>query len=366
MKKRINYIDLFSGIGGFALGLKKAGFIFENHWFSEINKNAINIYKKHFPKAKELGDVTTIRDVSGLCADIITFGFPCQDLSYAGKRAGLAGARSHLFFEAIRIIREIKPECFIFENVKGLFTSDRGADFIRCLREIADIGLYDCEWQLVDSGWFLPQDRERIYFVGHLRGKSGSKVFPVTGSGKKADIISGQKANTLTARYAQSGNKGSYIVESYRHKENELDGKNCFGFYSKSSSRFYRGFLKGKSRSLKTRSDAAVAIPVSSVNWYDKSQNGRRFKNNGDNSFTLTTQDQHGVFDGNLVRRLTPLECERLQGFPDYWTDVEVLYKNGKIKRMYDSPRYKALGNAVSVCWPEWIGKKLLGDDDAE
>lgn len=78
MNRRINYIDLFSGIGGFALGLKKAGFIFENHWFSEIDKNAINIYKKHFPKAKELGDVRAISDVSGLRADIITFGFPCR------------------------------------------------------------------------------------------------------------------------------------------------------------------------------------------------------------------------------------------------------------------------------------------------
>lgn len=88
---KINYIDLFSGIGGFALGLKLAGIEFENHWFSEIDKNAINIYKKHFPYAKELGNVKTIRDVSGLKADLITFGFPCQDLSIAGKRRGLEG-----------------------------------------------------------------------------------------------------------------------------------------------------------------------------------------------------------------------------------------------------------------------------------
>lgn len=333
MNRRINYIDLFSGIGGFALGLKKAGFIFENHWFSEINKNAINIYKKHFPKAKELGDVTTIRDVSGLCADIITFGFPCQDLSHAGKRAGLAGARSHLFFEAIRIIREIKPECFIFENVKGLFTSDRGADFIRCLREIADLGLYDCEWQLVDSGWFLPQDRERIYFVGHLRGKSGSKIFPFGGSNEKA--VNCRKVIQLNKTEKNHQQDRVYSIEGHSPCLNSLPGGNL---------------------------EPKIVVPVLTPGREKKRQNGRRFKNDGDNSFTLTTQDQHGVFDGNLVRRLTPLEYERLQGFPDYWTDVEVLYKNGKIKRMYDSPRYKALGNAVSVCWPEWIGRKLLGD----
>lgn len=116
----MRYIDLFSGIGGFALGLKHAGIEFEEHWFSEIDKNAINIYKKHFPNAKELGNVRAIRDFSGIKADIITFGFPCQDLSVAGKRRGLAGARSGLFFEAVRIIRELKPKYFIFENVKGL------------------------------------------------------------------------------------------------------------------------------------------------------------------------------------------------------------------------------------------------------
>lgn len=268
-----------------------------------------------------------------MCADIITFGFPCQDLSHAGKRAGLAGARSHLFFEAIRIIREIKPECFIFENVKGLFTSDGGADFIRCLREVADIGLYDCEWQLVDSGWFLPQDRERIYFVGRLRGKSGSKIFPFGESNEKA--VNCRKVIQLNKTEKNHQQDRVYSIEGHSPCLNSLPGGNL---------------------------EPKIVVPVLTPGREKKRQNDRRFKNNGDNSFTLTTQDQHGVFDGNLVRRLTPLECERLQGFPDYWTDVEVLYKNGKIKRMYDKPRYEALGNAVSVCWPEWIGKKLLGE----
>lgn len=176
---RIKYIDLFSGIGGFALGLQKAGIEFDKHYFSEIDKNAISVYKKNFPSAEALGDVTTIRNFSGISADLITFGFPCQDLSYAGKRKGLAGARSGLFFEALRIIRQVKPKHFIFENVKGLFTSDGGADFVRCLREIADIELYDCEWQLVNTSWILPQNRERIYFIGHLRSESSPKVFPI-------------------------------------------------------------------------------------------------------------------------------------------------------------------------------------------
>lgn len=255
---KIKYIDLFSGIGGFALGLQKAGIEFDRHYFSEIDKNAISVYKRHFPSAEELGDVTTIRDVSGLSADLITFGFPCQDLSSAGKRKGLAGARSGLFFEAMRIIRQVKPRYFIFENVKGLFTSDRGADFIRCLREIADIGLYDCEWQLVNTCWILPQKRERIYFIGHLRGESFPKVFPIE---KKA-----------------TGNSE---------------------------------FIKKARRNLNIR-------PVCDITSAKKLQNGRMM---GDKyAFTLTTCNMQGVWDGENLRFLTPQEKERLQGFPDGWT----------------------------------------------
>lgn len=350
MNRRINYIDLFSGIGGFALGLKKAGFIFENHWFSEIDKNAINIYKKHFPKAKELGDVRTIRDVSGLRADIIAFGFPCQDLSHAGKRAGLAGARSHLFFEAIRIIREIKPQCFIFENVKGLFTSDRGADFIRCLREIADIGLYDCEWQLVNTSWFLPQNRERVYFIGHLREKSGSKIFPVTTAISK---------DYQFVKKSQGNLKVRPIIDVTSENKSQ------------------RGRIMGEDKSFtlvtiprqgilivpeNTKKGFAEIHPGQGVDLTQLSSKTRRGRLMVKNCNTLTTQScQYAWWDGAKIRRIIPLECERLQGFPDGWTEYG--FNGDKIS---DSARYKALGNAVSVCWPEWIGKKLLGDDDAE
>lgn len=341
------------------MGLKKAGFIFENHWFSEIDKNAINIYKKHFPKAKELGDVRAISDVSGLRADIITFGFPCQDLSSAGKRAGLAGSRSGLFFEAIRIIRKIKPECFIFENVKGLFTSDRGADFIRCLREIADIGLYDCEWQLVNTSWFFPQNRERVYFIGHLRGKSTGKVFPID----KKDIESIKIDMDLSSMGEPVEDNPAWekeeqeIIEEIKNfnkvRQINMTGKNH------QQDRIYNP--DGIAPCLNTVSggnlEPKIAVPVLTPDRLNKRQNGRRFKGNGESAFTLTTQDRHGVFDGYSIRKLTPLECERLQGFPDDWTKYGA---NGK--EMNDSARYKALGNAVSVCWPEWIGRKLLGD----
>ena len=180
----IKYLDLFSGIGGFHSGILQAGVKIDKCYFSEIDKNATKIYKQHFPDAVELGDIRTINPKELGEIDLVTFGFPCQDLSIAGKRAGLGGTRSGLFFEAMRIIKELRPNIFIFENVKGLLTSNEGKDFEIVLREIADIGLYECEWQLVNTSWVLPQNRERVYFIGHFGKGGGQKVFPV-GEGSK-------------------------------------------------------------------------------------------------------------------------------------------------------------------------------------
>lgn len=328
----MRYIDLFSGIGGFALGLRQAGIEFEEHWFSEIDKNAINIYKKHFPNAKELGDVRAIRDFSGIKADIITFGFPCQDLSVAGKRRGLAGDRSGLFFEAMRIIRELKPQYFIFENVKGLLTNNRGADFVRCLREIADIGIYECEWQLVNTSWVLPQNRERIYFVGYIEGKSRSQIFPIEKQGKQNTQRNNGEVKQLL-NIVNSGNWENPQRGRIYSVEGICPALNCCG----------GGGLEPK-----------IVVPVLTPDRIIKRQNGRRMKENGEPSFTLTAQDKHGIYDGKSVRKLTPLECERLQGFPDGWTEY-----GADGRKMSDSARYKALGNAVTVNFPRMIGEKL-------
>lgn len=349
----MRYIDLFSGIGGFALGLKQAGIEFEEHWFSEIDKNAINIYKKHFPKAKELGDVRAIRDFSGIKADIITFGFPCQDLSVAGKRRGLAGARSGLFFEAMRIIRELKPKYFIFENVKGLLTNNRGADFVRCLREIADIGLYECEWQLVNTRWVLPQNRERVYFVGRLGGLSGAKIFPLFSGGETADGLQGQYINTITSEGYTKNRQASYIIENQRfHKVRQINRTEK----NHQQDRVYSP--EGICPALNTvgggNLEPKIVCPVLTPERLEKRQNGRRMKENGEPSFTLTAQDRHGIYDGARIRKLTPLECERLQGFPDGWTEY-----GADGRKMSDSARYKALGNAVTVNFPRMIGEKI-------
>lgn len=209
-------IDLFSGTGGFSLGFKRAGYEFTEHYFSEVDKHAIANYKHNFPNAKYIGDITTIlgRDFKGI--DIITFGSPCQDFSLAGKRQGLTGDRSSLIKEAIRLITDIRPSVFVWENVKGAFSSNSGEDFTAILQAFANIGGYRLEWQLLNTSWVLPQNRERIYLVGHLAERSECGVFPIgeigANSHKKTRNIYNH-SQTILRGYRDSSSIGSFIEE---------------------------------------------------------------------------------------------------------------------------------------------------------
>ena len=178
----MKHFDLFSGIGGFSLALREVYPDAETIGYSEIDKYAIQIYEKHFPGIKNYGDIRLIQERELPDFDLVTFGFPCQDLSIAGKRKGLVGERSSLFHEAIRIINFKRPKYFIFENVAGLFSSHEGKDFVEILQTITDIG-YNGQWQLINTKWFLPQNRERIFFVGHLREESRPEIFPIGENG---------------------------------------------------------------------------------------------------------------------------------------------------------------------------------------
>lgn len=163
----MNYLDLFSGIGGFALGAYQAGFRCKRHYFSEVEPYAIKVYEKRFPDAVGLGDIRYIKGSDLPKGNwIITAGFPCQDISYAGKGAGLEGERSGLWFECLRLIDEIRPEYAILENVGAL--TRRGLN--RVLGGLSEIG-YDAEWQDIrasDVG--APHKRERIWIVGYPSG----------------------------------------------------------------------------------------------------------------------------------------------------------------------------------------------------
>ena len=181
MNKHINYIDLFAGIGGFALGLQQAGYRFKQHFFSEIDPHAIAIYKRHFPKAINLGDITNIKLNGNIKPHLITFGYPCQDNSQAGNRKGQkAGTRSGLLYTAVKLLQKLQPPHFLAENVKGLYSVNEGADFVKTLQALTYLGTdrpqYTLESQLLNTRLLLPQNRERIYFVGHRGTKSKQQL----------------------------------------------------------------------------------------------------------------------------------------------------------------------------------------------
>ena len=341
----MNHLDLFSGIGGFSLGIKEAGIKHGWHGYSDIDKYANKIFGRHFNEAEKLGGIESIqpRDLPRL--DLVTFGFPCQDLSVAGKRGGLTASRSGLFFEAMRIIRAKRPRYIIFENVKGLLSSNEGYDFIVCLQEIADIG-YDGQWQLLNTRWFLPQNRERVYFVGHLRGESRPKVFPIEENDRGNQELKFQRKATNGDRHTMQDaeNRGrrslpesgietvGIIPEEERPKGNYLPRERILS-------------SGGNARALSTSESQHPYYSVEKkINILGnlKGDEGHEVHNVHDpQGIAPTVRWNHNcatLIKDAKIRRLTPVECCRLQGFPDDWCDGQS-----------DTQKYKQLGNTVSV-----------------
>ena len=357
-------LELFSGIGGFTKGFEEAGYKFDTVYFSEVDKHAIANYKYNNPNATHIGSVIDFRQWKNKLGriNILSFGSPCQNFSLAGNRKGLKGRSSSLIQYAIMAIEWFRPDVFIWENVKGAYSSNKGEDFQAIFERLANIDGYRLEKQLLNTSWFLPQNRERIYLIGHLTGRSALGVFPFTENDK---IFTKRKGNQSQTQICTTvGTKMGDRVES------------TFVIPKKA------GTLTGGGNSGGLHSDMTV-IPVLTPNRKEKRQNGRRFKEDGEAAFTLNCQDQHGIMikstrfgpyqqdrfyddDGlmsclpsaraedkikihtdNKIRRLTENECERLQGFPDDWT----LFGNynGIEKLICKTQRYKMLGNAVSV-----------------
>jgi len=379
----MNYLDLFSGIGGFHLGLEQAGFKFDWVGLSEIDKYATQIYRKRFPDAEELGSIESIRPETLPRINLITFGFPCQDLSVAGKRKGISAERSGLFFEAMRIIEYTKPDIFIFENVKGLFSSNNGRDFQTVLQTIADIGLYECEWQLCNTRWFLPQNRERVYFVGHLRGRSRPKVFPFRESdeiftkSRREGKASNQFSTAITQnlkRGVHSGGETLITISNPKprdYKERKIvkarpvltpDSFIQVGtLRTHNDGKGFRAVKGGDCPTIPSRArEDGSGQPVIKIGKINNSQSGAVYSTDGV-SATITGcgggqgaktglyQVESGTKTETKIRRLTPREASRLQGFPDWWTDG-----------LSDTQKYKCLGNAVSVPVVKAIGERLL------
>ena len=299
----MRFIELFAGIGGFRYGLEQAstksqsqdnefnaespgveGRGFSCGWSNDNNKYASQIYRKQYGEICEQ-DIRTVDPSTIPEHDLITAGFPCQSFSIAGKRGGFEDTRGTLFFEIMRIARAKRTPYLLLENVKGLLSHDNGDTFQAILRTLDELG-YDCQWQVLNSKDFgVPQNRERVFIIGHLRGQPRPKVFPI------GEInIQDDEREIMREQFDVSG-------KGYGSQEDRVYDPN--------------GIM--------------ACLP-----------NAR-------------TESKLNIFDNNTIRRLTPIECERLQGFPDNWTEG-----------ISDTQRYKCLGNAVTTNVIEAIGGQWI------
>lgn len=377
----MRFIDLFAGIGGFRLGLERASSkykcVFSNEWLEKPRR----IYAKHFGEQPDPRDIRRIpaRDVPD--ADLIVGGFPCATFSIAGKRKGfsLDDTRGTLCFEMFRLARDKRIPYILFENVKGLLNHANGRTFQVILSALDEMG-YDAEWELLDSQNFgIPQHRERIFLIANLRGKPRPQVFPITEPSKENVVKDSGEGEGVT-QYRR-GHFRDYKSEGVPTLTANMGtgGHNV-------------PFIKEV---------RAVLTPDREK----KRQRGRRFKENGEPAFTLGAQDKHGVMiekienpspfihlrshtkanirernkqsecmwtmdtspqnkmgvsiDGKEIRKLTPLECERLQGLPDDYTKW-LKMDDGTLKQNSDADRYERCGRTVTINVIEAIGRKLI------
>jgi DNA (cytosine-5)-methyltransferase 1 len=365
VEREVTLGSLFDGIGGFPLAASRAGI--RPVWASEIQKAPVSITKKHFPEMEHLGDIRKINGANIKPVDIITFGSPCQDLSVSGRRAGLRGKRSSLFLQAVRIIKEMRvatnntyPTRIVWENVPGAFSTNSGNDFKTVIEQIATIaepGIsvprppggrwlaagavlgdgYSVAWRCLDAQyWGLPQKRRRIFLVADFTGKCAGEILfdPEGGPRDNKEVGEAGESDTHAAESGVTQHGITYCIIGNTIDRTYKSGGNGLGV------------IEDVSYTLTSTDRHAVTVPYISVSYgeFRRGEIGRTLLANEDS----TSGDL--ILTAQSVRRLTPLEYERLQGYPDYWT----LYgHNGKI--ISDSQRYKALGNSIAVPCVQFI-----------
>jgi len=407
------FISLFSGCGGIDLGMEQAGHecVAQVEW----DKNAAGVLKHRWPNVPLFCDVSKVSADDLPDADFITYGFPCQDLSVAGKRKGLDGKRSGLFYEATRLIRELRTRgCglrfAVAENVGGLFSADDGVALARCIRELLDSGACETGWRLLDSQYFgVAQRRKRVFIVSDFGGESVDEILAITeslpgypapsreaGKGTAGDatkgVGEGGRGYRMTAFGEYQDDETASCMKSRDYKDaTDLIAQEPTAFGCDLSQKAEGiGYTKEVAPCIAPGTHAGHGSHV--VSW-----NGDTTpKASEDVSVTLRSQqggegvgvafhasqdpihsEEHSPalgsnatigYQQNLtVRRLTPIECERLQGFPDNWTaeKMELILEGnewkvtGKVVKQADGPRYRQQGNAVTVNVAEWIGKQI-------
>lgn len=374
----VKYVSLFSGIGGFEVGIQNACPEAKCVFASEIDEHARRIYQKQFG-VMPYGDITQINAGDVPDHDILVGGFPCQSFSIAGRKQGIEDARGTLFFEIARIAREKQPRILLLENVPGLLSNSKGSTFLAFLSIMDEIG-YDVEWQVLNTKTIggLPQSRERLFIIGHLRksGQCWNPILPYFIKDSNYDQLQSDKEEErtwipcLTTRYGER-----YVGEGYIRQRVP---KSC------------------RVHNLQTR------VPTRPSLKYSQCGSGLLSKTDG-TTYCVDTQNKQAVEldyeEYYTIRKMTPQECEQLQGFPVNWTQTGVEYDpkiNKKLRSRYlttkkrmrtngriteeelqnaiewvnnlpenevpisDSQRYKCIGNAVTTTVIEQIFKRCV------
>lgn len=386
LDKTFTYVSLFSGVGGFEQALNKLGG--KCVMASEIDKFANRAYEVLYGEPT-IGDVTKIDENDVPDHDLLVGGFPCQAFSVAGKRLGFEDTRGTLFFEMARIAKAKKPKVILAENVKGLVGHDKGRTLNTIVQTLCDIG-YTVDFNVLNSKYFgVPQNRERIFIVAvrddlveqepwmdvkgntvvpkgkrRIQQLEGVKTFNFDWppqeevTSRLRDILEDDVDERFYLSEEKTAKLVACICESTPDKTPiEYSRKNGIGKEIKQAHTLSASDWRGLNRN-QTQNAVLEVRPVLTPDRETKRQNGRRFKDDGEESFTLTAQDRHGVAIGDSqkyrIRKLTPRECFRLQGFPD--SEFDKLVAAG----ISNSRLYKMAGNAVTVNVIDAIGRRLL------
>ena len=338
----MKFLELCAGIGGFRQALENLGC--ECVGYSEIDKHAIKLYSAWYNDECNFGDITKIEAEKLPDFELLVGGFPCQAFSVAGKRGGFNDTRGTIFFDFARIMKAKKPKFAIFENVKGLLNHDGGKTYETMLRTLDELG-YNAQWGILNTKFHgLPQNRERVYIVANLRERSSTKILFERGndSSDKMERTEQSTIGAMTGLYKIGDIDGLNTQYSRVYDSEGVSTTiNAQGGGLGAKTGLYKiGTIGNDSLSNRIYSDKGVSATLCAGN----NGGGKRMG---------------GLYNtGDKVRRLTPKECFRLQGFKDEM--VELGYKLG----ISDTQLYKMAGNAVSVPVVEWVAQRVLNWDN--
>jgi len=403
----IRYFSMFTGVGGFELGLQRNWTSYQKDCrskqdillrgkstsdkkynsftcigFSEIDKYSNQLLAKRFPDIPNFGDCTKINPSKLPDFDMLCGGFPCQSFSIAGKRRGFQDTRGTMFFEIARILEVKKPRLVFLENVKGLLNHDKGKTFRTIIQSLSELG-YDVQWMVLNSKFFgVPQNRERLFIIGSLRGTSRQEILPFRSFNSEINKSYKQMQMIESPRRIRDTQKSESFITSWNlnlfgdTSEKEKEILECWRYNHRSKR--YGDLSVGNGMSLKELQEYFnydITLFLKSI--LDKGylilkednkyycQNCRKVQgkagfgfllneNSWSPTITSSTLTENAVISNEnnkneiKIRKLTPVECERLQGFPDNWTE-----------EFSDTQRYKMMGNAVTVNVIKAIAEKL-------